>query len=913
MAFRVEARDGQALAAVATYPKDAPERECLIRFGEPVQPGNLPVYRLWMTQATFNTWSSRPKLNNTPLDVTFVLGDRRAIYNADGQYAGSPYISGGYSTPSGNRCGYTIGLPEDDPLFGGTGLVLDWPGGHGNEYTAQQEQMAYWLADQLNLPYCHRYHIRLAVNGVTDMQRGGVFEAINQPGRDFVKAWSPDDSDGDLFKIERGYEFSDGGSLTADPMPRLQNYTTTGGEKKTARYRWNWLKRAYRSAGDFTNLFNLVDAVNSSSPEPYTSSTMAVADIEQWMRLFAFEHIINNFDSWGHEIAKNMFAYKPKRGKWQIYAIDLDWLMLVSPNYNSSRYSNGNGPLFIAEDPAVQRMYNHPPFQRAYYRAVQDAVDGPMLSENCDPVMDAKYNLLVANGINRCDGSSLASPAAVKRWFSDRRRVLLGQLALVASDFSVTATATNGNLVTLTGTAPISVKTLNVNGLAYEPVWTSVTAFTLNVPLLVVGTNRLAISGTDLRGQPVANASATLEVVYAGQDAAPADWIRINEIGAWPAVPGASFVELCNASTQYAFDIGGWRLAGLDYTFPAGTVFLPNRYLVLAQDRDAFLAAHPGVAPDGVFAGNLSMLGEKLALLKPGGAGEPDETVSVVRYDSRSPWPSPYPGVSLQAVDGNQDLRRVANWKTSMSAPWATPGAANSVAAALPAFPEIWLNEAQPENQGAIVDGSGQPEPWVELYNGSGEEMSLDGFFLSDSDSDLSRWAFPVGSRIAAHGFRTVFANGKSQQTTSEEWHTSFQLSPTNGQVLLSRMVQGRGQILDYLDYTALRPGYSYGSLPDGQPISRDVFYFATPGGTNDGSATPLSVRINEWMASNTRTLANPVFGALRRLVRVVQRGGHARRPIGLLSFRGSRRSVWIPHPRGLRHPRGWLPARVGR
>jgi hypothetical protein len=286
----------------------------------------------------------------------------------------------------GRRCGYSIEFPSDDRFLGNTDLVLDWPGGHGNENTAVQEQMAYWLADRMELPYSLRYFIRLSVNGVTDMDRGGVFEAIIQPNRDFVRAWSPDDTDGELYKIDRAFEFSDGGSRIADPMPTLEVFETTGGAKKTARYRWNWLKRSYDSAIDFTNIFELVDAANAPSPEPYTSQTTALIEFEDWMGMFAFEHIINNFDSWGHDIGKNMYVYKPVAGPWQLYAFDLDWLMLVA----AQRYSASNGPLFASQDPTVTRMYNHPPFRRAYFRGVQAAL-GPMAAAVSDPVMDAKY------------------------------------------------------------------------------------------------------------------------------------------------------------------------------------------------------------------------------------------------------------------------------------------------------------------------------------------------------------------------------------------------------------------------------------------------------------------------------------------------------------------------------------------
>src|SRR5206468_3705636 len=129
-------------------------------------------------------------------------------------------------------------------------------------------------------------------------------------------------------------------------------------------------------------------------------------------------------------------GYKPEHGKWQLYMFDLDWLMLAAPR-GPGGYTASSGPLFTGNDPVILRMYAHPPFRRAYFRAVQDAVDGPLLSANCDPVMEAKYNSLVANGVQFCDGQALAAPDAVKTWFAQRRTYLLAQLATVASPFTL--------------------------------------------------------------------------------------------------------------------------------------------------------------------------------------------------------------------------------------------------------------------------------------------------------------------------------------------------------------------------------------------------------------------------------------------------------------------------------------------
>ncbi len=544
--------------------------------------------------------------------------------------------------------------------------MLDWPGGHGNERTAIQEQMAYWIADRMNLPFSYRHHIRLHVNGVTDMQRGGVFEAVIQPAGDFLKQWSDGDSDGDFYKIDRAFEFNDSNSLVASPEPQLQLFQTPdlengGTKKKTERYRWTWLKRSYDSVLDYTNLFVLVDALNATSPEPYTSQTEALVDVPEFMGMFAFEHIINNFDSWGHDIGKNMYMYKPSEGPWQLYAFDLDWLMLVS----AGSYPPQSGSLFISDDPTVTRMYNHPPFRRAYLQAVQIAVDGPLLSSNCDPVMDSKYASLVANGVTMCDGGALVPPSQVKTWFAVRRTFLVTQLAQAAATFAVSGPASftvSSNLVTLSGTAPLAMHTLLVNGVAWPVTWTSVTNWTLRLPV-GAGANTLTVQGLDKDGNVLAGATQVITVNNTGTIPAPQGQIVINELQHNPAKPDGEYVELFNASTNVAFDLSGWIFNGLDYTFPAGSYIAPQSHRVLVKNRVAFNAAHGiGVVPFDEFAGDLQTDGETLTLVKPS-VNPAGEVVAKLRYEGGAPWPATTISRSaLQLQDPTRDNWRAGNW-----------------------------------------------------------------------------------------------------------------------------------------------------------------------------------------------------------------------------------------------------------
>ncbi len=859
VAFYVQAADAFTPPATATFPNDAPTRECLVRVGESQPTGNFPVYRLWMTQATLNTWTSRSKLDNTPLDITFVLGNERAIYNATALYAGSPYISPGYSSPTAGRCGYTVALPKDDLFLGETALVLDWPGGHGNETTALQEQMGYWIADRLNLPFSHRYTIRLHVNGVTDDARHAVFEAVQQPSGGFLDQWEAADPDGKLFKIDRAFEFKDNGSLAADPQPRLQNFTTTGGVKKREKYRWNFSPRASDSVNDFTGIFALVDALNAPAPEPYTSATLGVVDVEEWMRIFATEHIIVNFDAYGHQIGKNMYAYKSDSGKWQLYMFDLDWLMLAAASYSGS-YGPGSAPLFNSEDPTIATMYAFPPFARAYWRAIADAVNGPLAAANCNAVMDAKYQSLLANGIVWCDGQALTAPTAVKTWFSQRRTFLQSQLATVAATFTVNPTVTvNNGVGVITGTAPVTVGTISVNGTPWTVRWTGVNTWTATVPLHA-GNNLINVAALDVSGQPIAGSSGSASVNYGGPVPSPVDAVVINEIMYTPAVPGAEYVELFNTSSSYTFDLSGWEVNGLGYTFPGGSFIAPQGFLVLAKDRTAFNTAYgPGLPVFDQFGGQLQSDGETLSLLAP---GTPATVVDRVRYEPAAPWPAVAPGTSLQLVAPLQDNARVANWAIGQGAVSpATPGAVNSVSASLSAFPTLWLNEAQADNLTGPLDNAGQHDPWLELFNPGASALSLDGYYLSDDYGNLTKWAFPAGEVVSPGTFRVVWCDNQPGQTVAGSPHTNFRLASGAGRVALSRLVGGQPQLVDYLNYTNLPANWSYGDAPDAQPFYRTPLFFTTPGATNNPASPPLTMFINEWLADNTHTLADPADG----------------------------------------------------
>lgn len=121
------------------------------------------------------------------------------------------------------------------------------------------------------------------------------------------------------------------------------------------------------------------------------------------------------------------------------------------------------------------------------------------------------------------------------------------------------------------------------------------------------------------------------------------------------------------------------------------------------------------------------------------------------------------------------------------------------------------INEVMADNESAVFDQEGDFPDWIELYNDETEAIDLQGFFLSDDEDEIDKWAFPSVS-IPAKGFLMVFASGKDDLIGGEV-HTNFKVS-ASGEVLL--LSDPSNNILDNLLTENMAADQSHGRLPDG-------------------------------------------------------------------------------------------------
>lgn len=852
VAFRIEATDRAAVPATTRFPSDAPAREALVRWGEEPEFGNVGVYRFWQRQSDFNRLRSREPLANDNVDCTFVYGDERVIYTAGMRGKGSPWHGGSVGGD------YLFAMPEDDRLLGAVDVAIVTLGNLGSDPSAQREQAAFWIGERLGIAALHRRHVRFFENGAPK----GLYEDTEEPNGRFVDQRFPEGPDGELFKIEDWFEFNDtGNQFVFSRDATLQRFTTVDGSLKQARYRWAWRKRAVtESANDYAAFLDLVQTLNAApTSATYAARVEAIVDVDDWMRNFALQHIVGNWDAWGYNRGKNAYLYRPSGGRWVTMPWDIDFVL----------GSGSDGPttdVFGTVDPTLSLLWNTPAFLRLYWRAFQDAINGPLRESEFLPLLEARRSALLANGF-----TSLEAVSGTRTYINQRRTYLAGRLASVdVPTLDITSNnganfSTNRNVATLSGRAPIAVHTLEVNGLPFPVTWNTVNTWTLSVPL-ASATNVLQLVGRDRRGQPVPGATDSITIRYTGSPARPEDFVVINEIQYDPPSAGAAFVEIHNTSATGTFDLSGWRLDGASFEFPSGTLLRPGGFAVVAADLNAFRTAYgSSVLPVGAFAGNLQNNGERLRLVRPGATPETDTVIDEVRFDSVAPWPTSPRGLgpSLQLLDPRQDNRRPANWgaASTNSATLATPGTANSLLTTLEPFPDLWINEVLPANTDGLTDAAGDRDPWIEIHNAGTHTVDLAGLSLATSYANLQGWAFPAGTTLGPGQFLLVWADGEPEESTPSQWHASFRLSPTNGSLALVRIQAGAPAVIDHVDYRNLPANRAWGSFPDGNPFSRQLLHLPTPGHPNDNGAPAVQVVLNEWMASNGGAVVDPADG----------------------------------------------------
>ena len=565
-AFYLAASD--SLGAATRFPalrpaNNEPARECVVLFGDGLPVSSLGTYHLWLTQTNVQRWIKLADLGNEDMDCTFV-NNTRVIYNMGARFTTSPAHQG-FDSPVGKLCSYEWDMPDDDQFLGATSFhKIHLPGnGSLNDGTLQREQTSYTFMRALGLPWLFRRNVAVYVNG---NRRGPMMEDTQLPNADMVKEHFPDDTDGFLYKFNQWYEFAAQPSGVSIGYAKLcthtlLRYTTTGGIKKATRYRPMYqIRRTPTSMNDFTNIFALVDAASSYGTPEYVANMENLADMKNWMGVFAVNHAVGNWDVYGGQTGQNLYGYIGAKGAKCT-------LMMWDMNID---LGSGWGPganLFLSNvnDINTENIFICPAFRRMYWNAFERLVKGQFSVAGVAPLANAKYKAFANDNLGAYLSGGLEDPnAAMLPWIAQAQSSIASQLAAVdAVQFSVSATvAVTNDLAYLTGIAPVAVDAVWINGLVWPVTWTGLTSWRVAVPLQP-GTNQFNVTGVDVHGQPLPGASGLATVLYQGPPPPPTSFIPYTGVG---SVYSQNFDSLPNPGAASANSDNPVTIAGLTYS-----------------------------------------------------------------------------------------------------------------------------------------------------------------------------------------------------------------------------------------------------------------------------------------------------------------------------------------------------------
>ena len=122
----------------------------------------------------------------------------------------------------------------------------------------------------------------------------------------------------------------------------------------------------------------------------------------------------------------------------------------------------------------------------------------------------------------------------------------------------------------------------------------------------------------------------------------------------------------------------------------------------------------------------------------------------------------------------------------------------------------VSINEYMIGNTRTITDQEGNYSDFIELYNYGDKDINLEGCFLSDDISNVTKYAFS-NITIKSKEYLIVYASNKNK-IVDNEVHTNFRLSKTDNYIVLSNT---DSSLIDKVKIVDLKDNISYGKKDD--------------------------------------------------------------------------------------------------
>lgn len=263
------------------------------------------------------------------------------------------------------------------------------------------------------------------------------------------------------------------------------------------------------------------------------------------------------------------------------------------------------------------------------------------------------------------------------------------------------------------------------------------------------------------------------------EDETTPDWIEVINIG------------------KDTMNLSGYSLSKTSddtmrtFTFPKMSLEAGQCVLVYADSRLRDTAGEALHAPFG-----LSSAGDTLMLFNAGGTA----------IDT----------LNIPALGADRSYARMDQYSWNECAT-ATPGLSNTAESyqALRQPVEnspVVLSEMMSTNTKTLPDENGQYYDYIELYNRSGDAVNLDGWYLTDDETQLRKWRIPQFT-LGAGEYKVIYASKLDRRDDSAYLHTNFGLSSEGETVLL---VGPDGRIMDSVTFGLLKANVASSLKADG-------------------------------------------------------------------------------------------------
>jgi len=153
----------------------------------------------------------------------------------------------------------------------------------------------------------------------------------------------------------------------------------------------------------------------------------------------------------------------------------------------------------------------------------------------------------------------------------------------------------------------------------------------------------------------------------------------------------------------------------------------------------------------------------------------------------------------------------------------------------IPLYGQVVINEYSTSNLTNYIDNYNNEEDWIELYNSSSSSINIGGYYLSDKQSNPTKWEIPAGTTIAANGYLVFWCSGRDE-ASGGYYHTNFKLKQTKASPEHVVLAGTNGDIINDFELQKTQLEHSIGRSPNGSETWK-IFTSPTKGAANNGTS----------------------------------------------------------------------------